>query len=59
MFEFDICLCGNNENCPDRENCLRAMKRGAGIFTISDFYSAREEGKDCPYFFKREDFINK
>ena len=59
MFEFDICLCGNNENCPDRENCLRATRRKTGIFTVSDFYSIREEEKDCKYFIDKNYYITK
>lgn len=51
MFEFDICLCGNNEKCPDKDKCLRAIKR-TGICTVSDFYSIREKYK-CKYFIEK------
>lgn len=51
MFEFDICLCGNNEKCPDKDKCLRAIKR-TGINTVSDFYSIREKEK-CKYFIEK------
>ena len=51
MFEFDICLCGNNQECPDKDKCLRAIKR-TGINTVSDFYSIREKDK-CKYFIEK------
>lgn len=48
MFEYDICLCGNAEECPHKETCQRAMKHGPGIYTVSNFY---EEKDTCDYYY--------
>lgn len=55
MFEYDICYCGNNENCPLKDDCVRAQSRPAGIYTISLFYQA--DKNYCEYFYpiKKED----
>jgi len=47
MFEYDICLCGNKENCPKKETCERAVNPGPGIYTLSLFY---QENKECEYY---------
>lgn len=53
MFEFDICLCGNNEDCPYRRECLRATKKiGPGIYTISNFYDREKD--ECEYFIGKD-----
>lgn len=52
MFEYDICRCGNPDQCPLKNQCERAKPVPAGIYTVSLFY---EEGKDCEYFWKRDD----
>ena len=45
MFEPWYCLCGgDNEKCPKKDTCLRAMSLGPGIYTISCFY---KEGEEC------------
>lgn len=44
----DICLCGNADKCPNKENCLRnGAKKKPGIYTISLFY---QENKECEYY---------
>ncbi len=48
MFEYDICLCGNSEKCPNKDICKRARKHGPGIYTISNFYD--ERNIECDYF---------
>jgi len=55
MFEYDICMCFNSKECPNKENCLRAADRGPGIYTSSDFFSIMENNK-CDYFLDRRRF---
>lgn len=50
MFEYDICVCGNADLCPHKNECKRAVKP-VGIYTASLFY---EEGKECEYFWEKE-----
>jgi hypothetical protein len=50
FFDDDICLCGNSDSCPYKNECLRAERRGPGIFTVSLFY---QEDKECEYFIKK------
>ena len=50
MFEFDICLCSNFEDCPRKDECLRAQKL-VGIHSYSLLY---EGGEGCEYFIKKE-----
>lgn len=47
LFEDDICMCGNPDNCPDKNRCERAATRKPGIYSFALFY---EEGKECKYF---------
>lgn len=49
MFEYDICVCGNADLCPRKNECKRAVKP-VGIYTASLFY---EEGKECEYFWEK------
>ena len=51
MFEYDICVCGNSDQCPYRKECRRAEKR-VGIYTCSNFYNA--ENDECEYFLEKE-----
>lgn len=55
FFDDDICLCGNADNCPNKDRCRRAEKK-IGIHTYSLFY---EEGKECEYFFEKNKEIRK
>lgn len=50
MFEYDYCFCGNSNDCPHEHECKRAVKI-VGIHTYSDFY---KEGKECEYFWRKE-----
>ena len=53
MFEFDICLCGNGDECPYSKECLRGSKRmGTGIYTISNFYDPNSD--ECEYFIEKD-----
>ena len=47
MFNDDICLCGNKEDCPNKDTCRRAKSHGSGIYTISLFY---QKDKECEYY---------
>jgi hypothetical protein len=56
MIDFDICLCGNKEECPYKDTCLRAINPPPGIYTYSLFYNKDKEcdeyitlGKDRRY----------
>ena len=51
MFEYDICRCGNSEECPRKNECERA-KRVIGICTMSLFYTGEDE---CEYFIPIEE----
>ena len=51
MFEYDICVCGNADLCPRKNECKRAVKP-IGIYTAALFY---EEGKECEYFWKKRE----
>ena len=51
MFEYDICLCGNADQCPHKDNCKRAEEHGPGIYTVSLFY---QEDKECEYFWEKK-----
>ena len=53
MFENDICLCGNKENCPLKDTCRRAQEHGPGIYTMSLFYDPNK--KECEYYWKIKD----
>ena len=44
MFEFDICLCGNKDECPQKDTCLRAQPVPPGIYTYSLLYNG---GSNC------------
>ena len=46
LFEDDICLCGNAENCPKKETCRRAKSHGPGIYSYAAFYKENEECED-------------
>ena len=48
MFEYDICFCGNKEECPLKMTCRRAQSHGIGIHTYSNFYN--EEDEKCEYY---------
>lgn len=53
MFEFDICLCGNGDECPYHKECLRGSKKmGTGIYTISNFYDPNSD--ECEYFIEKD-----
>ena len=52
MFDDDICLCANNEHCPQKDYCKRAIHK-VGIHTVSNLYNSNEE--KCEYFIKRSD----
>ena len=57
MFDYDICLCGNGENCPKKEECKRYVltkKVGPGVYTYSLFYNEKKECEDF-YPIKRGD----
>ena len=56
MIDFDICLCGNKEECPYKDTCLRAINPPPGIYTYSLFYNKDKKcdeyitlGKDRRY----------
>lgn len=49
MFDYDICLCGNADKCPNKDLCRRGQKHGPGIYTMALFYD--EKNKQCDYFF--------
>ena len=51
MFEYDICLCGNNKGCPKRKKCARVVNK-PGIYTISLLYDPNI--KECEYFINKE-----
>lgn len=53
MFEFDICLCGNKEDCPKKDTCLRAINVKAGIYTYSLFYI---RGTDCKEYIDKNEY---
>ena len=50
MFDYDICLCGNMDQCPYKDDCLRAEKPGPGIYTMSLFY---QKDKECEYYISK------
>ena len=54
-YDDDICFCGNADLCPHKDQCKRAERRGPGIYTMSLFY---EEGKECEYFWEKENKKN-
>ena len=51
FFEDDICKCGNSEECPNKDKCLRAKKSQSGIYTVSLFYNGKEK---CDYFIEKQ-----
>ena len=52
FFEDDICKCGNAEDCPSKDKCLRARKgHPGGIYTVSLFYNGKEK---CEYFIEEK-----
>ena len=51
MFEYDICLCGNNEKCPQKDKCARVVNK-SGIYTVSLLYNPNVE--KCEYFIDKE-----
>ncbi len=50
MFELDFCLCGNSDQCPHKDECMRNIHL-VGIHTYSLFYKENEE---CEYFIPRK-----
>ena len=49
LFEEDICKCGNADECPNKDICLRGKKTTKpGIYTVALFYD--EKNKECKYF---------
>ena len=50
FFDDDICLCGNADSCPHKNECKRA-ERKVGIHTYSLFYNEKEE---CKYFIEKK-----
>ena len=55
MFEYDICFCGNADKCPLKDTCKRAIARGPGIYTISNFYDTYKEGLGCDYYWEKKE----
>ena len=51
MFEYSLCLCGNNEKCPQRDKCARVCTK-PGIYTMSLLYNPNSE--KCEYFIEKE-----
>lgn len=53
LWEDDICFCGNHEDCPKKDKCLRAYKYNKpGIYTMAAFYNS--DNKECEYFIERD-----
>ena len=52
LWDNDICFCGNDENCPKRDECLRSRKdMKPGIYTMALLYDPNKE--ECEYFIER------
>ena len=47
------CFCGNHEDCPKKDKCLRVYKYNKpGIYTIAAFYNPDNE--ECEYFIEKD-----
>ena len=54
LWDDDICFCGNHEDCPKKDKCLRAYKYNKpGIYTIAAFYNPDNE--KCEYYIERKE----
>ena len=53
LWDDDICLCYDYEECPKKDKCLRAGEhKKPGVYTISRFYDPNNE--KCEYFIERK-----
>lgn len=53
LWDDDICFCGNGENCPKKDKCMRIKKDNKpGIYTMALLYDPNK--KECEYFIERD-----
>ena len=53
LWDDDICFCGNGENCPKKDKCMRMRKDNKpGIYTMALLYDPNKE--ECEYFMERK-----
>lgn len=52
FWDDDICFCGNGENCPKKDKCMR-IRNKPGIYTMALLYDPNKE--ECEYFIERKD----